>query len=431
MLPKTTKFAGAILIMASACSSPEETGVPPNVRITAPLNGSEHFGEVAVAIEADGENLDRVELFIDGIHRATLEGVGFDFIWHSDEEQGNKIYNLFAVGYNEAGLSTTSDTITVGIQAFDGWWYYDSSNSPLGHNLPVNFEFDNHSMWIATMGQGLYRFSEPDNWVNYIPPNSPFSSVYLKDLQWDGANLWALSDNELIRWREDLGWILPPVRPPENGQIFRAFRIDPAGYRWLTIQGGALFRYDGFSFAAYPTVFDGSEQQYIYEGWRIKLDVLGDIWVAHSGGVIKITKNTWEEFDHLNSPLWRSDEFRQLAIDGKGRVWVSGAEGGLAILENNEWSVTPYPVPMLLYSMSGDASGGVWLGGQESGFTGPATLFGLLEGGTVQFDATNAPIKNIGYISAIKQADDGTLWIGGWYRGSRGGMVARWRSTDG
>ena len=108
------------LLVVIGCEDAEEPDTtPPVVSIQSPLGGDEVSGVVSVQVNAtDNDGLDKVELYstANGLEgTSTLDATIHTFNWNSDAIENGQ-YGLYAVAYDDAGNSSTSQTIQVDVK---------------------------------------------------------------------------------------------------------------------------------------------------------------------------------------------------------------------------------------------------------------------------------------------------------------------------
>ena len=91
----------------------------PSVSIQSPLGGDEVSGVVSVQVNAsDNNGLDKVELYstANGLEgTSTLDATIHTFNWNSDAIENGQ-YGLYAVAYDDAGNSSTSETVQITVR---------------------------------------------------------------------------------------------------------------------------------------------------------------------------------------------------------------------------------------------------------------------------------------------------------------------------
>ena len=108
------------LMVFMGCEDAEEPDTtPPVVSIQSPIGGQEVSGVVSVQVNAtDNDGLEKVELYstANGLEgTSTLDATIHTFDWNS-EAIDNGQYGIYAVAYDNAGNSTTSQTVQVDVK---------------------------------------------------------------------------------------------------------------------------------------------------------------------------------------------------------------------------------------------------------------------------------------------------------------------------
>ncbi|HVP57341.1 MAG TPA: two-component regulator propeller domain-containing protein [bacterium] len=185
-----------------------------------------------------------------------------------------------------------------------------------------------------------------------------------------GASFDNKSDDTCERWT--------PLDGYPQGIATYTFALDPYGVGWMGSDGG-LGAYD---FTCHDSTHRTWYRTNVSIGtvWDVKVDSLGNKWVASDQGlyVLKGHGLEWGQFDEIqvfnnaNSPL-EDASVKALAFDADGAVWIGTAGGGIyryaperVVLKPKSW-IDAYPNPYLAFEDACDK--GVGFSGVQSGTT--------------------------------------------------------------
>ena len=137
----------------------------------------------------------------------------------------------------------------------------------------------------------------------------------------------------------------------------------------------------------------------------LRMDRAGTLWVATSGGVVRVN-NGWPEMftaaDGLSSNLVLS-----IYEDREGSIWIGTEAGGLNLLKSKKFNTystkdgLPNDVVKAIYQ---DTQGGIWIGSNGGGLT-------LFKNGAFTTWTTRDGLSSDVVLSLAGDAN-GTIWIG-------------------
>lgn len=185
---------------------------------------------------------------------------------------------------------------------------------------------------------------------------------------------------------------------------------------WVGTLGGGLSVLDakGNFLQGFLSSQEGSPINDVYE---IAQTNDGDVWLATSGGVVRITSDltSWDTAQIQEMPAVEVDEYaRSIKAYGENLVLIGTGKNGLVIHNratginqefNKENSDLSGNVVLEIFQ---DQRGGIWLGTED--------------GGLNFFDATSSSFSQPidlpdSDIEAIAESPDGRLWFGSWSNG--------------
>jgi signal transduction histidine kinase/sugar lactone lactonase YvrE len=169
------------------------------------------------------------------------------------------------------------------------------------------------------------------------------------------------------------------------------------GYLWMGTTTG-LVRFDGVRFQRYESIFASGLEGRNVSSLLAMPD--GGLWIGFaSGGVSYLKGGQIKNYSEKDGAP--SNSVRALAVDRQGVIWAA-ALGGLARFDGakwtrvgSDWSIAGVPTTDLV-----DRQGTLWV---ASG----SNLYSLREGAK-QFQIA---AKDVGYVTRLTQAPDGTLWM--------------------
>ena len=211
---------------------------------------------------------------------------------------------------------------------------------------------------------------------------------------------------------------------------------DSQGYLWLATESG-LDRYDGNSIREFRRERGndhGLPSDYV---WSIAEDSHGDLWLAtDGGGVVRWERRTeqFQQFRHdpRNPHSMASDAIRTLLIDAQGNIWAGTLDQGVDVLDPKTGNVRHFrhregdPQSLAadaVCALYADRGGRIWVGTNGGLSRYESSTGGFVNFGASSKDGAAASSKDGAALSdprvrAIREDQDGTLWIGT----NRGGL---------
>lgn len=258
------------------------------------------------------------------------------------------------------------------------------------------------SLWITSLGEGVYRIADPAAWrqspvsaVQEFRQRQGLSADYVGPVIEDReGNVWIGSSHGLDRFRHS--HLLPAEFP--DGSFDFALVAGEAGAIYAGTRNRPLMRMHGqqLSFNAL--------QASITAAWR---DRDQSIWLAGSEGIWRLRGDRAEHLTALPAAITYSG-VQALVRDQAGALWVSLNTPGIYRWQDGNWThLHDHPAlsegssPLCLLS---DTRGRVWMGFARNELT-------RMQGNDLRL-YTAADGLQIGNITALLQQDD-TLWVGG------------------
>ena len=263
-----------------------------------------------------------------------------------------------------------------------------------------SMEEDSKGVMWGACEQGLYCFDGPKPVLFPCSVNGKPLPLLSMDVAPDGRILVIAKDHQVSRlFRFQNGTFFQQTLPAEaDAENVLKVHVGPSGTTWVTTEKHLLCNSEG-DWRSIPFPSDQSD----WSGIRVILERQGgELWIGTVRGLFRLRGETWSE-------LTTRDGFFPFAVrflkeDREGGLWVAGT-GGLMRLTPNALEVflcsglDKEPVVALL------ASGSEWW----AGIPGMGPLVGIP--GSFQKAKINSFPENI-TASALLKAHDGSLWIG-------------------
>ena len=254
------------------------------------------------------------------------------------------------------------------------------------------------SLWLGTMGQGLFRLNGEA--VEHFTERDGLSADAVVALLEDGeGNIWVATMNGLDRFRE------PKVarwtsQQGLGGNLVTAVRAARNGDLWAGIFGAGLdrVRQAGIShFLQFPKL-PHSDVLSIFE------DTHGTLWLGTTSGTGRFDGAAFHALPSEDgAPYGRVLAF---AEDREGTLWLADGARGLASVRNGR--IVPARFPGLesrgVHQFTIDRAGNLWVGYLEGG------VAIARQGGVRRFSAADGLAS--GSVQAFFEDSSGSLWVG-------------------
>ena len=295
-----------------------------------------------------------------------------------------------------------------------GKWTPEIWPAPDSRVLPVDSREDvSGNVWVATYGNGLFRFSPTAGWT-HLTVESGLTTLSMRSLLSDReGNLWAGTDGGgLLRIKPRL-WKMITRREGLGVAAVHSVSQDQQGRMWFV--GGTSKPYslsDGVVSVAIPAPHSDR-----MEGvWAVLTTRGGATWIGtYRGKVLRYQDGTLTEYGEAEGML--AGSVRALLEDRQGAIWAGGVQGLSRILRGQ---VTHYSRRNGLSSdrvqaLAEDSQGRLYVGTADGG------LNRLQDGRFTAYTRKQGLPDDV--ITALYVDTDDVLWIG-----THGGGLSRLRA---
>lgn len=302
-----------------------------------------------------------------------------------------------------------------------GFCYYNTQNKAFSYPVPdwdigvINglTLFENRDLWIATEGNGLWRYSFPDKRLEKVSDNGKkLRNAKVYDLHRDiEGNLWVLNNVDgvcsanrrfeyltapfdniqaLLMDHEKRLWAgtekglyvrenaisAPFIRVsslPEKANVVSLYE-DQYHNIWIGTYDEGAYCYDPIS----HKIRHLNESEGLTTNSVISISGLGNrLWLATFGGVTALTltgdpfKGGHITFQNLNNESGLGSNFIYKSfVDSRGRTWFGSDGKGISVLENGKITNYTHAGDIRLgsvYSIAEDDRGHIWMSTDKEG----------------------------------------------------------------
>lgn len=192
-----------------------------------------------------------------------------------------------------------------------------------GNRVTSIFEDKESNLWMASDGNGVYKFS-PEGEVkhfNVASGNLPSDQIFSIFQSSDNAMWFGTYGDGLIRFKngELKSFTKEYVRGLNSNQIM-SIQEDTKGNIWLATNGGGVSRYDGKNFEKF-------ELKDAEDFVSIQRDIFGNLWFASNGGGVFLY-NGKEFVSYTTEDGLSSNNVNLISIDNANNLWI-GTEKGI------------------------------------------------------------------------------------------------------
>jgi ligand-binding sensor domain-containing protein len=249
------------------------------------------------------------------------------------------------------------------------------------------------TVWAAAFSGLLLSSWRPGDASAYRPPSAPPAPHALAEDPAGG--IWiGTRDRGLMRYANGKFETFNVT-----SEMIQALRLDHSGALWIGTRHG-LVRMRGSAVARF-TQKDGLAHDNVTD---VLEDRQGNVWVATSGGVSRLTDGRWTRLAASVDGL-SDDDVRSLLEDHEGNIWI-GTANGLTALSDGAFVTYGRPEGLsrpAVTSVAGGANGRVWIG------TASGRLICMQGDTSTAIDLpTGGGLESV---LAIREMKDGSVWI--------------------
>jgi uncharacterized protein (DUF1778 family)/predicted RNA-binding protein with TRAM domain len=204
---------------------------------------------------------------------------------------------------------------------------------------PWDLAIDGDTVWLATIGQGVWRYHEEDwSQISGNELHLPSQDIYAIALEANGTP-WVGTMGYGIASYRDEEWhhYLPPFQMAHpltqdlvDNHAITAIGIDADGTRWFASDGSGVAAFDSEeNWTVYSSDNSGLTSDFVQS---ITIDAEGNYWFGTLNGGVSILsadRSTWTSYTSANAPL-REDDILDIAFDADGGVWLASYDAGLS-----------------------------------------------------------------------------------------------------
>ncbi|MBA3285089.1 MAG: T9SS type A sorting domain-containing protein [Nitrosopumilus sp.] len=220
-----------------------------------------------------------------------------------------------------------------GIAKFDkqNWTVYNSSNSPIPHNVCNTIAAEGDTIWIGSVF-GLCRLIGT-NWQVYPNIRYVMSMAFEPNgTKWFGLLSDSGFQGGLYRY-DDISWMYyDTTNSILKGNWVTGLSLDSFNHLWLTTSYPAgIINFDGMNWTLFDTTDFGFQTDIISE---ISVAPNNDKWISTNKGVLKFDGTNWTIYDTTNSGL--PDNWVRAKIIYEDQYKIIGSHG-ISFYNDTSW----------------------------------------------------------------------------------------------
>lgn len=220
------------------------------------------------------------------------------------------------------------------LSMFDGSTWTDYKNTDLSYYSSPLYIDGQGNKWANPMFTGTLLKFDGTNWTNYTAASEGYPENKINTINGYGNHIYfGTNDSGLIHY-DGAKWetFNKDNSPMPNNRIYSSY-IDKNDSLWLLCDGGFIVTMKDNNWSVF---YDSILKEF---GYGIEIDGKGNIWVALSTKVIKITNGIATVFNSNNSIL-PAHSLLTLKIDNENTVWVGSRFGLFSYKENVDTTIT-------------------------------------------------------------------------------------------
>ena len=340
---------------------------------------------------------------------AIRQGERFQAVWSGTNEENFHVDYLAAsrgggvwVAANGRLRKFESGRWTVDLGA------YASTNHPI-YDL---YEDGENSLWVATLGNGLYRY-DTNGKVLHLSSQNGLPTDFVRCVTEDkDGNLWAGTEGGgLCRLKQSKFQVYGVKEGLSSDQVMAVAEAQGGGL-WIGTDGDGLDLWTNSTVRHYGYP-DGLKNGHV---WSVLQDHQGTVWAGTWDGVYEMVGGRFNGLSDGRTIGWQALAMYE---DSDTNLWIGQqAFGGITRLRNGERTVIKIPgtsANLDVRALMKDRNGSLWVGTSEDG------LYRMKGGGFVRFDRKDGLGSDSIWCLFVDQ--QGMLWVGT----CRGGL-SRWQN---
>lgn len=248
----------------------------------------------------------------------------FNQLIYSLASEGNKIWIGGFSNYNSSGS---------GLVSFDGniWNVYDSLNTPMLSNIVTSVSIDNqNNKWIGGPTGQVLKFDN-SYWTVFNNIYDPQWGYLISDIEFDADTVWlATCGMGIWKFTNASDWIFLHTGNSglPNASVFTIKNKN--SIKWIGTWDG-LAKLEGSTWTIYDTENSDLPSNGVFS---IAIENNGTIWIGtNNGGIVKFDGNIMTIYNTSNSNL-PNNTIRTIKIDGNNNKWI-GTDKGVAVFNEN------------------------------------------------------------------------------------------------
>jgi hypothetical protein len=223
------------------------------------------------------------------------------------------------------------------------WMVFDSTNSPLTHDIVMDIAFDRNNNLLAATSKGLYIF-DGTTWQIFDSQNSPLTSEIIYKITVDNMNnYWLGVEEGIVKY--DGTWTFYNNQNSFYGiDDYNFIGADSSNNIWVGTDYYGLYYFDGSDWHMKlkgEFVIGGTFQPVV----SFAIDKINNLWFAllkeggGTGRILNLIDSTMIFYDSTEIGYdFNMFSYDGIVVDTNNVKWF-GTSGGLLRFDGNEWDM--------------------------------------------------------------------------------------------